>query len=250
MNNYHTHTQLCKHASGTAVDYAREAARQGAKILGISDHTPLPDKRWPWVRMTMEELPLYEGQIEAAREAERELTILKGAECEWDTAYRSFYTEELLGRRNFDYLIGALHWFPHRGDWLSLGETETPAHLVSYARHLIKTIESGIFAFIAHPDGFGAGYKKWDKEIAACTRDILEAAAEAKVPLEINGYGFRKKGRPYPVEGFWETAASWPISAICNSDAHNPRDVLASIDDARALGEQYGLEVLDFLPHP
>ena len=247
MNNYHTHTKRCKHASGSAVEYAAEAALQGSSILGISDHTPLPDNRWPWVRMAMEELPLYEEEIEDARRAEPELIILKAAECEWDNPYHSFYKEELLDKRGFDYLIGALHWFPHRGSWLSLGEVESPTHLVSYAKHLIKTIESGLFTFIAHPDGFGAGYKSWDKETEACSREIIEAAAATGIPLEINGYGFRKKDQPYPVEGFWEVASGYPVSGICNSDAHSPKDVLASIDRARELGNRHGIELIDTL---
>jgi len=96
MNNYHTHTSLCHHAEGKVLDYTREAQLQGIHILGMSDHAPLPDSKWPGVRMTLAELDIYEGQIQEARREVKDITILKGLECEWDPSYRNFYTEELL----------------------------------------------------------------------------------------------------------------------------------------------------------
>ncbi len=256
MNNYHTHTSLCHHADGSVIDYAREAHRQGFRVLGMSDHAPLPDSKWPGVRMSYAELEVYEQQIMEAREKVQDITILKGLECEWAPAYRSFFTDELLGAREFDYLIGAEHWFPYRGEWNELSEIRTASHLKAYTDLLIQTMESGIFAFIAHPDAFGSGYKDWDENTRSCSRDILEAAAELQIPLEINGFGFRKSKivtangprNKYPLPQFWEIAASYPIQAVCNSDAHRPQDVGASISDGRELAETYGIAVLEELP--
>ena len=45
--NYHTHTYRCQHASGDVEDYCEAAVEQGLQVLGISDHTALPDDRWP-----------------------------------------------------------------------------------------------------------------------------------------------------------------------------------------------------------
>src|SRR6056297_2264939 len=256
MNNYHTHTSLCHHAEGKVIDYAREAQLQGLKILGMSDHSPLPDSKWPGVRMTLEELDIYEEQIQDARREIKDITILKGLECEWDSSYRSFYSEELLEARSFDYLIGAEHWFPFHGEWNELSDIRTASHLKAYSDLLIQTMESGVFAFIAHPDAFGSGYDKWDKNTHSCSRDILDAAAELQIPLEINGFGFRKAPKitssgprnKYPLPQFWELAATYPIQAICNSDAHRPRDVGASILEGRELAEDVGVSVLEKLP--
>jgi histidinol-phosphatase (PHP family) len=204
--------------------------------------------------MAMEELESYKEDIETARRELPDLEILTGAECEWTKEYAAFFREELLGRHRFDYLIGAIHWFPHHGDWISLGETDGSGMLASYADHLVSTMESGLFAFIAHPDGFGAGYRSWDENARSCTRDILQAAEALGVPLEINGYGFRKKAvvstdagmrRPYPLDRFWEMAADTKVKAVCNSDAHNPSDVLASIDLAQKLAEDFSISVID-----
>ena len=255
MNNYHSHTALCKHADGEVSDYARVAAQRGMKILGVSDHSPLPDGRWSWVRMSMEELDGYEGQIDLARELYPKLKILKALECEWDRDYRNFYREEILYRRNFDYLVGAVHWVPYHGDFLELSELENASHLRAYADIIIKTMNSGLFSFIAHPDAFGSGYTRWDENSKSCALDIIAAARDLDVPLEINGYGFRKspvygpKGpqRRYPIEEFWRIAGEYTVRALVNSDAHDPEDIDASLDQAAELGRRCRVELIQEL---
>ena len=251
MNNFHTHTHRCKHASGTVKDYVDAAKKNNMKILGMSDHTPLPDNRWSHVRMDITELDAY---VEEFNDAETDdLILLKGLECEWDPIYEGFYKEELLGLRQFDYLIGSVHYFKNHGEWKYLSEIKTAKHLKQYAEIMIKTMRSGIFSFIAHPDGFGAGYQTWDKNTIACTRDILIAAEELKISLEINGYGLRKNlissseglRHVYPWNKFWEIAGNYNIKAICNSDAHRPEDVTASITQCREIAEQFNIEIIE-----
>ena len=237
MNNYHTHTYRCHHASGDVEEYAAEALKGGAEILGMSDHTPLPDRRWDWVRMAPEDLPGYIAAIDAAREKFPMLKILKGLECEYDEPYGDYY-RELRETWNLDYLVGGIHWVPFQGDWIDLSEVDSPAKLRAYSDYAAAVMESGLFAFLAHPDGFGAGYPKWDENCGAAARDILAAAVEFAVPLEINGLGFRKKPvrffggerQPYPLAGFWDLAAQYPVRVVTNSDAHNPDQVLSSLD--------------------
>lgn len=255
MKNYHTHTYLCHHAEGTVTDYALAAQAAGLSVIGMTDHTPLPDNRWAHVRMAMEELDIYEAQIEEARAEVRDISILKGMECDWSPEYRNFFQEELLERREYDYLIGAIHWYRYRGEWLYLSRIEDARHLKAYSELLIAAMESGLFAFIAHPDAFGSGYTRRDENSRACSRDILDAAAELDIPLEINGYGFRKSEkrglsadrRIYPLNEFWELAAEYPVRAICNSDAHKPEDVGKSIKDGLELAARCGVPVMDEL---
>ncbi len=60
-------------------------------ILGMSDHTPLPDNRWSHVRMDMSELDAYDQEFRDA--ATDGIILLKGLECEWDPAYERFYRD-------------------------------------------------------------------------------------------------------------------------------------------------------------
>ncbi len=252
LTNYHTHTYRCHHATGTAVDYARAAVQRGFSILGISDHSPLPDNRWPEVRMQMGALSGYIDEIETAAARYRGIMILKGLECEYAPEYSSFYADELLGRYRCDYLIGGAHYFPVTGGWIGCYSAEdTKKNLHAYSDYIINSIQSGLFAFIAHPDLFGNFYLKWDEETISCSRAILDAASQADVALEINGYGYRKSmimadgmlRRRYPLDRFWELAKDYDVSVIINSDAHRPED-LDSFGDAAELAERHSLRII------
>lgn len=252
-NNWHTHTYLCKHASGTAVDYCDTAVEAGLNILGFSDHAPLPDGRWATVRMEMTELPGYCRDLAEAREIYPELEVRAGLECEFVPDFTGFYQDEFLGKFRLDYLVGGAHWFPWQGDWVGLyGIEMTPAMLWAYTDYLIASIRSGLFAFIAHPDLFGAAYLTWDAEATACARAIVEAARDTDTPLEINAYGFRKPVietpdgvRPrYPWRPFWELAGEIGAPVIVNSDAHRPEDIVAATDQCFDLARECGIEPL------
>ncbi|MEI8259822.1 MAG: PHP domain-containing protein, partial [Deltaproteobacteria bacterium] len=40
--DYHTHTPLCRHATGEPTELAAQAVRLGLKEIGFSDHAPMP----------------------------------------------------------------------------------------------------------------------------------------------------------------------------------------------------------------
>jgi histidinol-phosphatase (PHP family) len=254
--NFHTHTFRCRHATADAPDYAAAAKKAGITVLGISDHTPLPDGWTPEIRMRMSEL---DGYLAAIRQADRDcgLSVIAGMECDIHRRYFPFYKDELLIPGRCRYLIGAVHYYTHRGEELYAGFIPSAAYLRSYTDTIISGIESGLFAFIAHPDQFAASWNRWDNETRACVRAVMRAAKAAGVPLEINGNGFRKRSvefadpfgaarqpsvpkgprPPYPWRPFWEMAAEYEVLYVSNSDAHRPADVNASIDLCEALAE-------------
>ena len=249
--NYHTHTHRCGHALGDVPDYCREAVRQGLDVLGFTDHTPLPDGRWPSVRMDMQELPGYLAALDDADRQFPDLLVLHGLECEYVEAFVPYYREEFLGRCGLDYLVGGAHWYPHAGEWVGIyGTPMDPSMLKSYADYLVAGMESGLFSFVAHPDLFGVSYPDWDRHAEAAAHAICQAAAALSVPLEINTYGFRKpylasrtgKRPKYPWFPFWEMAATWDVPVVVSSDAHRPEDVLANMDQGEALARRLGLK--------
>lgn len=255
--NYHTHTYRCQHALGDVSDYAAAALEAGLTTLGMSDHAALPDDRWQTVRMAFHELDGYEAAIETARRKFPELQILKGMECEYAEEYHAYYEDELLGQRKFDYLIGAGHYTPYQGGWInSFEELDHPSHLRAYAKFLGEIMSTGLFAFIAHPDLFGCSNDRWNEDLTACSHDILQAAAETQVPLEINGLGLRKAPKQtsqgpraqYPWIPFWEIAQDYPIRVICNSDAHKPGDVAAKLEETVQIARKFGLNLIEELP--
>lgn len=251
QENFHTHTKRCHHALGSVVDYAKAASFGGALALGISDHTPLPDHRWPDVRMDLADLPDYVEEIRQAALLFPEIRFYRGLECEYAPEYLSFYREELLGHHQMDYLIGGAHYFPYQGSWRDVyGGIQCKNELFAYTDYVIDTLQSGLFLFMAHPDLFANCYLTWDKEAIACSNAILQAASQVNVPLEINGYGFRKPWlttphRPlYPLREFWELASHYDVKVVINSDAHAPADVLSNLKDCLNLAGEFSLKVI------
>ena len=106
MKNFHTHTSRCHHATGNVLDYTKSAIEKKMTHLGFSDHTPLPDNRWLDVRMHLSGLADYSREIDQVQNDFNEIKIYKGAECEFAPQYINFYKEELLGKYQFQFLVG------------------------------------------------------------------------------------------------------------------------------------------------
>ncbi|HBG09273.1 MAG: histidinol-phosphatase [Limnochordia bacterium] len=254
MKNYHTHTFRCKHAVGEVDDYVQAAAARGLSVLGFADHTALPDNRWLFMRMSRAELPGYVRAMEEAQRSCSELVILKGMECEWAPEYHGFFQDVLLGQYALDYLVLGSHFFPHGGEWLSSHlDVYDAERLSAYTKHLIKSMQSGLFAFVAHPDLYGLTYMEWDENAAAAARDILSAAKELNLPLEINGNGLMSRvvetaqgsRTAYPWLPFWELAAEYGVSVVVNSDAHRPSLVDQGLREGLRIAETLGLPLAD-----
>lgn len=254
LSNFHSHTVLCKHASGTVNDYCQSAVNFNFKTLGISDHTPLPDNKWSSVRMSLSQLPGYCAQIDEAKTRYPSMRIFKGMECDYASDYVDFYREHLLKTLSFDYLIGAVHWFPFEGEWVCVyKELNSPQKLKAYTEHYLNAMKSGLFSFMAHPDVFGNAYLEWDEACESAANAICSLAKEMNLPLEINGYGFMKPWietsqgcRPlYPWKPFWETASRFKLKIIVNSDAHRPEDLTGGILEALEISKTFKLSITD-----
>lgn len=204
--------------------------------------------------MTLSQLPGYCAQIDEAKKKYPALRLFKGMECDYASDYVDFYRGHLLSTLSFDYLIGAVHWFPFEGEWLCVyGDLNSPQRLKAYTEHYLKAMRSGLFSFMAHPDVFGNAYPEWDEACENAATDICCLAREMNLPLEINGYGFMKpwietsQGRRpmYPWKPFWETASNFKIKIIVNSDAHRPQDLQAGVEEALAIAKTSGLALTD-----
>ena len=259
--NLHTHSFYCKHGSGTIADYVEKARKEGLKLLGFSEHCPLPDREYQkGNRMDYEDLPFYENDIKEAqrKEAERAedtITILTGAECDWLPEEQNFY-EELLQKRNYDYLSISVHemFDPATGKdgYLGYFKSMDVKTLTRYVKTYTDGLRSCIFTFGCHPDLFMAGYRRWDADVIAASKDIIQCAIDCEIPLEFNDLGLRKKPivaddgtvrAPYPVEDFWALAKDMGVKAITNSDAHYPKDVAAHKRSTMLWANEIGLKL-------
>ena len=249
--NYHTHTYLCKHATGTPLDYVRQAEKDGCRELGFSDHCPYPatfEDVWPGVRMEESQVPLYKKLIAEARQA-APFPVYWGFECEYDERYKHYYGDTLLGSFGAQYLALGPHWVTDGSSHIGAPDITDNALLNRYIDQIIAGLSTGFFAFLAHPDLFMMGHREWDSQAQSCLMALLDAAVDLDIPIEINGLGMSRtpietsRGirYPYPYQEFWECAAQTNVRVICNSDAHKSQDVIFNAWKARDFAGRFGL---------
>lgn len=229
--NLHSHTCYCHHAKGTAADYV-QAAREGGhlKAMGISEHAPLKGQMGNNERMDFCDLEAYTSDVRKLKEETHDIRILLGSECEGQADQLSFYEEELLGRLGYDYLCMGIHFVEDDTGRHYIGRYTGMARMIrKYVDTYCRCLDSGLFLFGCHPDLFAPGFPQWNADAKAASLDIIQCALDLDIPLEYNGYGFRKPlingRRPYTVDEFWDVANAMGVKICTNSDAHNPKDI-------------------------
>ena len=228
-HNYHTHTYLCRHAKGNVEDYVKEAIKLGFESIGFSDHAPWNDLIDRSVRMDMNEFQIYLNELEEAKDKySDQIKIYKGVEIEYFEGQDEYYNTLL---QQLDYMTLGQHYIEKNGEFLSIYKIHSLEDLTIYKDTLIKAINSGYFKFLSHPDLFLFSQKELSPEILSLAEEIIIAAKEKNIPLEINANGIRK-GRinvdgevvyRYPRNEFWKLVKKHDARAIINSDAHEPK---------------------------
>lgn len=244
--NYHSHTPRCNHASGSPREYIEAALHHGFRVLGFSDHVPVPFSSGfvSDMRMTPAQTAGYVRELSELREeyADR-IRILIGYEAEYfpkDFAA----TLKLLTQYPCDYLILGQHFVGSEDDGVYCGDPFTEESLLTgYVDQACAGLDTGVFTYFAHPDlpNFVGDPAFYRREMERLCRH----AAAADVPLEINMLGLRQ-GRNYPAERFWQIVAEMGNDVILGCDAHSPSalDDDATEERALALVEKYGLHLL------
>jgi histidinol-phosphatase (PHP family) len=122
-----------------------------------------------------------------------------------------------------------------------------------YEESAIEGIESGIFAYMAHPDLFMNSYPEFDQPLyASISRHICRAAVRNNIPLEYNLLTrFEKAGAatPVPCPEFWHIAASEGCTAIIGVDAHDPKALATNVyyDQAAKELKELGIKTIDHI---
>ncbi len=223
--NYHTHTWRCNHAKGREEEYVENAIQGGMKILGFSDHTPMPyDGLFvsPF-KMRMYQLDGYVKCIERLRDQyKNDIEIHIGLETEYYPAY----FDKLMGILKdypIEYMILGQHFLGNEVDEPYSGDPNgSVADLERYVKQATEGMQTGQFAYLAHPDLFNytgpeENYDKW-------MRVLCQNALKLSIPLEINLLGMWG-GRHYPNPRFWKIAGEVGNTVIFGSDAHLPNKV-------------------------
>ena len=255
--NYHTHTCRCGHAEGTDEQYVKAALSQKYDVLGISDHVPYPYRSGftnPGVRMLLSQLDEYLGSIRKLKaKYAGQMEILAGFECEHFPQYMSWLSD-MAQEKQLDYLILGNHYDETDETGMYFGLTSTAAQLRRYVDSTVKGIESGLFAYLAHPDLFLRRYRPFDENCRQAAKDLAAACAQVGLPMEYNVHDRylapMTNRTSYPHPEFFEIAAQAGVKIIIGIDAHEPEELSdpTQWDLAQRELKKYGDLFIDRIP--
>jgi histidinol-phosphatase (PHP family) len=244
--DYHTHTPLCHHATGTPEEFIDHALARGLTEYGIADHAPATPEPFDDWRMLAADLPAYFDWIARARNrADGRIPVRTGFECDWLPGCESWIAH-LASLSDWDYLIGSVHYL---GEW----DFDNPARIdlwnqqvvdevwTRYWREYAAMAESGLFDLLGHADLV----KKFGHRPAGDLRRFYEPAIEAisaaGCAIEINTAGWHKPcAEAYPEPLFLDLARSAGIPLAISSDAHAPQELARDFDRAIVLARNAG----------
>jgi histidinol-phosphatase (PHP family) len=241
LADYHLHTPLCHHATGTPLEYVAAARAAGLAEIGFSDHSPMPGPEpfddW---RMARADLPRYLEMIATTAQVAAPFPVRLGLECDFIVGQEK-WIEEVAGRAPWDYLIGSVHylapgWDVDNPKWIgrfSASETAVEEIWTLYWQAYTRCIASGLFDFVAHPDLVKKFGHRPGGDLRRFYDPAIAALAAGNVAMEVSTAGLRKPvGELYPAADFLSLARAAGVSVVINSDAHAPAEVGRDFDRA------------------
>lgn len=221
--------------------------------MGFADHTP-----WKYrtdyvsgIRMTPEQLPEYVESLRTLREKYKDqISIRIGLECEYFPDY-IHWLKNIVKEYELDYIIFGNHFFHTDEKFPYFGRhTDNVDMLELYEESAIEGMESGLFAYMAHPELFMHSYPEFDRHCKLVSRHICRTAARLNLPLEYNTAYMDDENSGIPHPEFWKIAAAENCTAIIGADAHDNRLLESSErhDRAAAALNKLGIRITETIP--
>jgi histidinol-phosphatase (PHP family) len=229
--------------------YLASAGAAGIEELGVSEHVyrfrqALDLWRHPfWEEQALDDLDAYCDFV-------RGTPLRLGLECDFVPGAEE-RTESLLGARDFDYVVGSVHFVgeravDHQGYDIWEGRGDPDEVWRRYFEALAECARSGLFDILAHPDlvkVWGAARPLPAIDPRHFYEPAVEAIAEAGIAVEVSTAGLRKPvGELYPSVPFAEMCAEAGAVFALSSDAHLAEQVGYGYDRALELLAGLGVD--------
>lgn len=247
MEDWHTHSSLCRHAEGALEDYVKKAIECNLKSIGFSDHFPyeflknidnIPYKEYS---MTLEEIEDYLSVAEVLRKKyETQIQIKIGFELDYlidqEKALNAYLNKYM---RRLDYLLGSIHIQEgQKGTWCLDDERFMENYktfgidyvYIEYYQKMQRMLTSKEFNFdiVSHFD-LPKKFNKIpaDKELIENeVSKTLELVKKGNFVVEVNTGGIRKDiSEQYPSETIINKMYELDIPILLGSDAHDPNEI-------------------------
>lgn len=244
----HSHTPLCKHASGLPGEYAAVAERRGLRGVIITCHCPLPDGFSADVRMAPGEFDSYVALVEEARqEWAGRVDVRLGLESDYYPGVEP-WLESLHARAELHHVLGSVHYqvADYRARYFT-GDVFRYQQL--YFEHLAQAAETGLYDTLAHPDLIkNEDPAEWHfARIQPFIERALDRIAATGVAMELNTSGVNK-ALPEFNPGCAQLALMRErgIPVVLGADAHQPSRVGDGFPEALRVLADVGYDEVSF----
>ena len=242
LTDYHLHLRPDEdgHAAGALLHRGERralpaaAAAAGIEELGVSEHVY---RFTPGARALAP--PVLGGA--GARRPRRLLRVRprrrrcgSAIECDFVPGAED-RTANLLEARDFDYVVGSVHFVGERGGrprglGRLGGAAATPTRSgAATSRRSPSAPARGLFDILAHPDlvkVWGGARPLPERDPRHFYEPAVEAIAESGIAVEVSTAGLRKPvGELYPSRAFAEMCVEAGAAFALSSDAHLPEQV-------------------------
>lgn len=237
MIDYHVHTQLCGHASGSAEEYIESALEKGLAEIGISEHAPMPDEIRAGLTMPAGEVESY---IKSVLELRKKYASRIGVKLGFEVDYPPFasFDKKYFSDPRIDYLIGSCHFidgwgFDHPLFVDGYRERDIDDIYESYFRIILALAGSGLYDVVGHFDIVKKFGHRARKDFLPAVEKIAHTLARRGVAVEINTGGLRHTvSEMYPSDDIIAVLFNCGVPVTLGSDAHAPENMGYSFPQA------------------
>jgi len=200
--DYHVHSNHSSDSNASLLEMCKRAIQLGIVEIGFAEHVDFDPQDWGYEYFHYEG---YSSDIRKARELfGDQLVVRKGIEVD----YQHWFEEDIrewLRDKEFDYVIGSVHYLDHRYITETLiSEKPLQEIYTLYFAEVKNSIDSGLFDMIGHLDLLRRYTCRRKDELQRIDywetiRTTLTKIIETETYLEINSRGLRERCREtYP----------------------------------------------------
>ena len=224
MEIFHVHTYRCGHAEDVPdEEYVKKAIELGASDIWFTDHAPFPGDPFG-SRMKYSQLEEYLSTLSSLKQKYSDINIHIGLETEFFPHFnRAGYYDLLRSYEEIELLILGQHMaetsdLPPRYSFSESHEYLKENEYKLLGGAIVQGIKSGLFYAVAHPDRIFRRCNTWNDDMKAVSMQIIQAATDADIPLEMNLSSVEYPGA-YRKE-FWDLVPE-TAERITGFDAHS-----------------------------
>jgi histidinol-phosphatase (PHP family) len=254
MIDYHVHTSLCNHATGTMEEYVQAAVAKGLDTICFLDHLTFQDAGRDNA-MQPREIPMY---IDAARRLARQyqarIDVRVGLEVDFSPDHVNDCID-VINTFDLDVVAGSVHFLDgenvvsRRSAW-SRGELDADEVYSKYIRVLESMLDNDYFDMVCHLDLPKKYNTHPSSSVVHRFGEMLKKIQTKDLAVELNTSGLTYPvAEAFPSPQLLGRCAQLQIPMVTGSDAHAPDQVGRSFGQARDLLKDAGYRHLTGFSH-